>query len=92
MSVNHHAPWFYVDPQGIIQGPFGGDEMRQWLEAVFFMGDLLISQSCRGPFRTLNYYQAEDHRHVLFRDGNRAARSVDQGHVLYRDGNRVVQE
>merc|ERR1719296_548247 len=28
-----NAPWFYADPQGNIQGPFGGEEMRQWLDA-----------------------------------------------------------
>ncbi|KAL3776943.1 hypothetical protein ACHAW5_009255 [Stephanodiscus triporus] len=50
------APWFYADPQGNIQGPFGGDEMRQWLEAGYFKGDLPISQSRGGPFRTLSSY------------------------------------
>ena len=50
------APWFYADPQGNIQGPFGGDEMRQWLEAGYFKGDLPISQSRGGPFRALTFY------------------------------------
>eukprot|EP00571_Detonula_confervacea_P010765 CAMPEP_0172297246 /NCGR_PEP_ID=MMETSP1058-20130122/343_1 /TAXON_ID=83371 /ORGANISM="Detonula confervacea, Strain CCMP 353" /LENGTH=954 /DNA_ID=CAMNT_0013006375 /DNA_START=61 /DNA_END=2922 /DNA_ORIENTATION=- len=50
------APWFYADPQGNIQGPFGGDEMRQWLEAGYFKGDLPISQNNAGPFRTLSSY------------------------------------
>lgn len=50
------APWFYADPQGNIQGPFGGDEMRQWLEAGYFKGDLPISQSRGGPFRALTSY------------------------------------
>lgn len=48
------APWYYADPQGNIQGPFGGDEMRQWLEAGYFKGDLPISQSQNGPFRALS--------------------------------------
>jgi len=47
------APWYYADPQGNIQGPFGGEEMRQWLDAGYFKGDLPISQSSGGPFRTL---------------------------------------
>jgi hypothetical protein len=50
------APWFYADPQGNIQGPFGGDEMRQWLEAGYFKGNLPISQSRGGPFRALTTY------------------------------------
>lgn len=54
------APWYYADPQGNIQGPFGGDEMRQWLEAGYFKGDLPISQNSSGPFRTLNSYFSGD--------------------------------
>lgn len=54
------APWFYADPQGNIQGPFGGDEMRQWLEAGYFKGDLPISQSPKGPFHTLSSYFSGD--------------------------------
>jgi hypothetical protein len=50
------APWFYADPQGNIQGPFGGNEMRQWLEAGYFKGDLPICQSRGGPFRALNSF------------------------------------
>lgn len=46
-------PWFYADPQGNIQGPFKGEEMRQWLEAGYFKGDLPISQNPNGPFHTL---------------------------------------
>jgi hypothetical protein len=46
-------PWFYADPQGNIQGPFKGNEMRQWLEAGYFKGDLPISQNQNGGFRTL---------------------------------------
>jgi hypothetical protein len=55
-SVVPNAPWFYADPQGNIQGPFSWDEMRQWLEAGYFKGDLPISQSRAGPFLPLNLY------------------------------------
>jgi hypothetical protein len=48
------APWFYADPQRNIQGPFSGEEMRQWLEAGYFKGDLPISQNKNGPFQTLS--------------------------------------
>jgi hypothetical protein len=50
------APWFYSDPQGNIQGPFGGDEMRQWLEGGYFKEDLPISQDPKGPFHALSLY------------------------------------
>jgi len=55
-NVVADAPWFYADPQGNIQGPFGGEEMRQWLEAGYFKGDLPISQSQGGPFLKLSSY------------------------------------
>ncbi len=53
VTIDPNAPWFYADPQGNIQGPFGGDEMKQWLEAGYFKGDLPISQNNSGPFRPL---------------------------------------
>jgi hypothetical protein len=48
------APWFYSDPQNNIQGPFRGEEMRQWLEAGYFKGNLPISQQTSGPFHPLS--------------------------------------
>jgi hypothetical protein len=48
------APWFYSDPQNNIQGPFRGEEMRQWLEAGYFKGNLPISQQPTGPFHQLS--------------------------------------
>jgi hypothetical protein len=48
------APWFYADPQRNIQGPFRGEEMRQWFEAGYFKGDLPISQNPKGPFHLLS--------------------------------------
>jgi len=55
-AVVSNAPWFYADPQGNIQGPFAGEEMRQWLEAGYFKGNLPISQNNSGPFRPLSTY------------------------------------
>jgi len=52
--IKKDAPWFYSDPQNNIQGPFRGEEMRQWLEAGYFKGDLPISQSRGGPFHQLS--------------------------------------
>jgi hypothetical protein len=51
-----NPPWFYKDQLGNIQGHFGGDVMRRWLERGYFKGDLLISQSCSEPFCTLNSF------------------------------------
>ena len=48
------APWYYSDPQSNIQGPFRGEEMRQWLEAGYFKADLPISQQQTGPFFPLS--------------------------------------
>ena len=56
VKIIPNAPWFYADPQGNIQGPFAGEEMKQWLEAGYFKGDLPISQSNGGPFRPLASY------------------------------------
>jgi GYF domain len=49
-------PWFYSDPSKNIQGPFRGQEMRQWLEAGYFKGDLPISQNPKGPFLSLSLF------------------------------------
>ena len=51
-----NSPWYYVDPQGRIQGPFGSDMMRQWLVAGYFTSDLFISQSNSGPFFPMKVY------------------------------------
>mmetsp|Transcript_10936 Transcript_10936/g.31744 ORF Transcript_10936/g.31744 Transcript_10936/m.31744 type:complete len:1115 (+) Transcript_10936:384-3728(+) len=53
-SIKRDAPWYYSDPQNNIQGPFRGEEMRQWLEAGYFKGDLPISQLPNGPFHQLS--------------------------------------
>eukprot|EP00339_Tiarina_fusa_P000209 CAMPEP_0117003288 /NCGR_PEP_ID=MMETSP0472-20121206/4654_1 /TAXON_ID=693140 ORGANISM="Tiarina fusus, Strain LIS" /NCGR_SAMPLE_ID=MMETSP0472 /ASSEMBLY_ACC=CAM_ASM_000603 /LENGTH=1077 /DNA_ID=CAMNT_0004703879 /DNA_START=46 /DNA_END=3279 /DNA_ORIENTATION=- len=52
--IDPDLPWFYSDPQNNIQGPFRGEEMRQWLEAGYFKGDLPISQQSSGPFHALS--------------------------------------
>lgn len=64
-----NAPWFYSDPQKNIQGPFRGEEMRQWLEAGYFKGDLPISQQPGGPFHPLS---------TLFQDVSSAFRVPGQ--------------
>ena len=54
VSVVSGAPWYYSDPQNNVQGPFRGEEMRQWLEAGYFKSDLPISQQQTGPFHPLS--------------------------------------
>ena len=53
-SFRPDAPWFYSDPQGNIQGPFRSEEMRQWLVAGYFKGDLPVCQDPNGPFLALS--------------------------------------
>ena len=53
-SFRPDAPWFYSDPQGNIQGPFRSEEMRQWLMAGYFKGDLPVCQDPNGPFLPLS--------------------------------------
>jgi len=53
-SFRPDAPWFYSDPQGNIQGPFRSEEMRQWLMAGYFKGDLPVCQDPNGPFLALS--------------------------------------
>lgn len=54
--IDANMPWYYSDPSRNIQGPFRAEEMRQWLEAGYFKGDLPISQNTTGPFAPLSNY------------------------------------
>jgi len=36
------APWYYVDQQGVIQGPFEANQMQQWLESGFLVMGLFV--------------------------------------------------
>ncbi len=38
----HPQPWFYMDPAGLVQGPFTADEMRAWLAQGFFQNRLPV--------------------------------------------------
>mmetsp|Transcript_24688 Transcript_24688/g.57003 ORF Transcript_24688/g.57003 Transcript_24688/m.57003 type:complete len:381 (-) Transcript_24688:261-1403(-) len=44
------AGWQYIDPSGIIQGPFQLDKMRAWYEHGFFFPDLLMRCSSQDEF------------------------------------------
>ena len=76
------APWYYADPQGNIQGPFRGGEMRQWLEAGYFKGDLPISQNPAGPFRALSGYFPDTGTAFQVREDPNAARARAEAEEL----------
>ncbi|OQR99038.1 hypothetical protein ACHHYP_07503 [Achlya hypogyna] len=45
--------WFYLDPQGLQQGPFKSAEMREWFEAGYFKPHLPIRFGHEGEFASL---------------------------------------
>ncbi|CAI5700857.1 hypothetical protein KXD40_005775 [Peronospora effusa] len=45
--------WFYLDPQGLQQGPFKTAEMREWFEAGYFKPHLPIRFGREGVFTAL---------------------------------------
>lgn len=45
--------WFYLDPQGVQQGPFKTAEMREWFEAGYFKPHLPIRFGRTGGFAAL---------------------------------------
>lgn len=45
--------WFYLDPQGLQQGPFKSVEMREWYEAGYFKPHLPIRFGREGVFTAL---------------------------------------
>ncbi|KAF0719155.1 Aste57867_1245 [Aphanomyces stellatus] len=45
--------WFYLDPQGLQQGPFKSSEMREWFEAGYFKPHLPIRFGNEGEFASL---------------------------------------
>ena len=45
------APWFYIDRQGIMQGPFDSNQMRHWRESGYF-NILRFGSVCTCPTAT----------------------------------------
>lgn len=37
------SAWYYIDPQGCVQGPYATDKLREWWEGGFLPQDLQIS-------------------------------------------------
>ncbi|KAK3937016.1 hypothetical protein QBC46DRAFT_19818 [Diplogelasinospora grovesii] len=44
MVMPDRMRWVYLDPQGIMQGPFSGLEMNDWYKAQFFTPDLRVKR------------------------------------------------
>ncbi|KAJ8011813.1 hypothetical protein DPEC_G00062140 [Dallia pectoralis] len=55
LPLTHEAAlkWFYKDPQGEIQGPFGNHEMSEWFQAGYFTMTLLVKRGCDEVFQAL---------------------------------------
>lgn len=41
--------WFYLDPQGNIQGPFSRKELKLWSEAGYFLPDFKVWKDGQTP-------------------------------------------
>ncbi|KAL1843242.1 hypothetical protein VTJ49DRAFT_2573 [Mycothermus thermophilus] len=44
MVMPDRMRWVYLDPQGILRGPFSGLEMNDWYKANFFTADLRVKR------------------------------------------------
>ncbi|KAK4097880.1 hypothetical protein N658DRAFT_526716 [Parathielavia hyrcaniae] len=44
MVMPDRMRWVYLDPQGVMQGPFSGLEMNDWYKANFFTADLRVKR------------------------------------------------
>ncbi|RLN50870.1 hypothetical protein BBJ28_00016883, partial [Nothophytophthora sp. Chile5] len=53
MHLEVEDEWFYLDPQGLQQGPFKTAEMREWFEAGYFKPHLPIRFGREGVFTAL---------------------------------------
>jgi hypothetical protein len=78
-----------------MKGPFRGEEMRQWLEAGYFKGDLPISQKPNGPFHQLSALFPD--LSVAFRapgssDSDEAATRENEERTRIENERRVAEE
>ncbi|XP_018423163.1 PREDICTED: PERQ amino acid-rich with GYF domain-containing protein 2 isoform X2 [Nanorana parkeri] len=53
-SPDNQQKWYYKDPQGDIQGPFGNREMAEWYQAGYFPITLLLRRVCDETFQPLS--------------------------------------
>ncbi|XP_060073725.1 GRB10-interacting GYF protein 2-like isoform X2 [Ylistrum balloti] len=45
--------WFYLDPQGDVQGPFASSEMAEWFSAGYFTMNLKVKRGCDDRYSPL---------------------------------------
>lgn len=53
MVMPDRMRWVYLDPQGVVQGPFSGLEMNDWYKANFFTADLRVRRVEDSEFEPL---------------------------------------
>lgn len=85
LSAAFFSLFYIIELTVFVKGPFRGEEMRQWLEAGYFKGDLPISQQPTGPFQQLS---------MLFPDLNRAFKvpNVDNQKVMKAEAEKQALE
>jgi hypothetical protein len=65
--------WYYIDDEGVTQGPFKSSLINEWIEAGYFNKDRKVSnQSANGPFVKL-----EEVMHTLLADLSRESFSTE---------------
>ncbi len=48
--VNPNVEWFYLDPQGNVQGPFNREDMLEWQKGGYFVPTLMLRRTCDQKF------------------------------------------
>eukprot|EP01049_Picozoa_sp_SAG25_P016652 SAG25_NODE_3921_length_929_cov_1.114458_1_plen_280_part_01 len=74
--------WYYMDAQGVEQGPFGLQQMRQWYAAGYFTSELQAKCGHRGelrPFATISEIAVADE--LTLRPELAAAGDWSMGHA-----------
>jgi hypothetical protein len=74
--------WYYMDAQGVEQGPFGLQQMRQWYAAGYFTSELQAKCGRRGelrPFATISEIAVADE--LTLRPELAAAGDWSMGHA-----------
>jgi len=51
--------WVYLDPNGVVQGPFPATAMQAWYEQQYLYSELLLRPEEEAEFRPLHVYLAE---------------------------------
>ncbi|KAF4324546.1 hypothetical protein BBO99_00001732 [Phytophthora kernoviae] len=84
--------WFYLDPQGLQQGPFKTAEMREWFEAGYFKPHLPIRFGREGAFAALANQFNEEKRRSVDKVRESLIGDNESGHSQPFNGSDVSQE